>query len=239
MPLENGDNVLFWNGDDIELRPYNAADYAIADYLLIAKNLGKLRERVGADPLILDIGAGICTQAFALRDAGLAWPIYNLDLFSNALEIGAKVAQALAVKDIHFGQVNVLGALTNDQNRSVLTSTIKGLAGTRPIVVISRFAIHPFFSIREYQNLFLWLLNEVGVAGGAHLEMCGYHTKAYRRLCQKVGVPLKLANKTVNEAGDPLHFLLSVPGVETIERQELWPHYLSTMFPSYAAWSRQ
>jgi len=55
--------------------------------------------------------------------------------------------------------------------------------------------------------------------------------------CQKVGVPLKLANKTVNEAGDPLHFLLSVPGVETIERQELWPHYLSTMFPSYAAWS--
>ena len=103
-------------------------------------------------------------------------------------------------------------------------------------MILSRYAIHAFFTPPEYQRLFKFFLEDLGAVAGVHLEMCEAGKPTYNRMCEVARQNLVVAKKVVAAEGDTLAYLESHSAIEVVLRQEVWPHELTTRFPSFLSW---
>jgi hypothetical protein len=236
-PVKGGEVLKFWNGSAVQDVRFEDNDFEVPDYVALAKKIIEMGKLIGHPaPLVLDLGAGPCLQAIALRAAGCSYPILNLDWIDEALEIGRRLSAKLRLQDIHFCKADMNVELADPHRAMDFRARILNHAGDRPIIAVSRFSIHPFYSIEECQRLFAFLTGGIASKAGVHLEMCGHRTDAYEELCHQLGVSLLVAEMIDNEPGDPLSYLERLPTIRVHERFQLWPHFVTTKFPSYLSW---
>ena len=78
-PVTTGEVVKFWNGSVVEDVPFDEERFRVGDYATLAGKILKIAEGLKhPSPVILDLGAGTCTLAVALRAAGCPFPIFNI-----------------------------------------------------------------------------------------------------------------------------------------------------------------
>jgi len=234
-PVMDGEEVIHWTGSAFTSAPFSNAAYYVGEYVEFAKRILALAG--GRETLVLDLGAGTCLQAVALRVAGCNFPILNLDYFE--LIIGQRIVEGLGLSNMLFGAVDINAALAQQESAAALKRTILSAADGLPILALSRYAIHGFYTEPEYQRLFRFLLNDVGAIAGLHLEMCGHKTPTYRAMQKMSRIDLLVARKSLAADGDPLTYLQNHPQLEVIQREEVWPHHLNTRFPSFISWKRK
>lgn len=237
----DGDEVVFWDGSTLELAKFDEIGFWLSDFFSVAETITDFSQRIGHQrPTVIDLGAGSCIQSVILRETGFQGKIFNFDCLKRALAVGERIAKRYDLKDILFGHVDLSGVLQSKEKSAALREDILGHADGAPVIVISRYAIHPFFSIPEYERLFDFLLNDLEAKAGIHLEMCGNHTDDYKTIVSLSNNPaIRVANKLRNEKGDPLSYLAAHPAITPITRYGVWPHYLFTRFPSYLSWVRK
>lgn len=227
--VKDGTPAVFWDGRELGLRPYNAKEHALWDYAILAKRIKRLATK---DTLIVDIGAGTSLQAIILRVMGCDAPILSLEMFMSALEIGKTICSSLGLKDIYFGAAN----LTNPEG---LRELGKMLPSDRPMIVISRHVLYPFFNEQEFSRLFDYLIRERKVAAGVHLERVGRFTPTFLRIQEAYGSTLKTPPKHEGVTDDPIQHLFTRPDITVGEHHEVWPHFINTYFPRYLQWTRK
>lgn len=222
---------LFYDGSALKAVPLDMQAHRLGAFVDLARKI----QGFAGEPLVVDLGAGTCIQAIVMRACGLNNPVLNLDVFKTALEIGEKLCSTLGIQDVHFSAVD----LTNSANHEPLTTAIRRLADSRPIIVISRYAIYPFYDAREYAGLFDYLIRDVRVDGGVHLERTGRFTPTFKALQASVSGSFTISRKHQTKLDDPLGYLISRPDVEVIEHTEIFPHYVNEYFPRYLGWKRK
>ena len=225
----DGTRAIFWNGQELGLKPYNAKTLAFSDFELLAQRIMRLAP---SDAFIVDLGAGTSIQSVVLRAQGCTLPVLSLDLFPSALEIGRILCSSLRLKDISFGAFN----LTIPAQLSRLRDE---LPKNRPIILLSRQVLYPFFDEADYTRLFDFFINEVHAYGGIHLERTGRFTPAFQKIQSRFGSELPIPPKHRDKRDDPLSYLATRPDISVQERIEIWPHYVETYFPSYLSWLRR
>lgn len=233
--VSDGDQVVKWTGRAFESGTHSEFDAHVSDYFDFAERVIAIADSLSA-PMVLDLGAGTCLQTVALRAKGSALPVLNLDYFD--LAIGRKLVELLSLENVAFGHVDVVAALSSPATAADLKRTILEAAAGRPVIVLTRMSIFGFMTEPEYQRLFAFLLNDLGVAAGLHLEICGHKTSMFQKMRAMRRNDLRVASKCLQGHGEPLEYLASLDAVEVVERQEIWPHILSTRFPSFLSWRR-
>jgi len=234
--LHDGDKILFWNGQDLEIGEWHLADFEVGDYLALGQRIQEFgRER---DPLVLDLGSGTSLLAVGMRAANCSFPFLGLELFEDAIAIGELLTKSLGINDAKMAHVDISHMLDDPNRRTKLREFILQYADGRNIIAASRHAIHPFYQEGQYQRLFDFLINDLRVYGGMHLEMCGHQTATYPRLLARMSGALYLSPKLRNEHGTPLKYLSSLPSIHIVERIDIWPHFLGGRWPSFISWTR-
>lgn len=236
-PVKDGDPVRYWTGSELEERPFETSHYMVGDYLSMADKMIDLAARFSS-PVILDIGAGTCLFATALRAKGCMHRIINLDVFDSALQIGRAIVDRFGLADVGFGNVDIGYAAKNDGVRKSTTEILSAAIQGHPLIIISRFAVFPFYHPDDYGSLFDFLFHDLKAVAGMHLEMCGSKTPSYAAISRALGIEATIANKLKDQPEDPLAFVQNNHPVGTVERIEVWPHFLTTRFPSYLSWVR-
>jgi len=207
----------------------------VGDYAAFAQHVIDLS--AGRNLLVVDMGAGTCMQAIALRAYGCNLPVMNIDYFE--LSIGRTLIESLELDGMSYAHVDINTALAYPESAAHLRDTILSAAQGRKILMLSRYAIHGFFTPPEYQRLFKFFLEDLGAVAGVHLEMCGAGTPTYQRMCELAHQKLTVANKILAAEGNTLAYLEHMPGIEIVQRQEVWPHELTTRFPSFLSWKKR
>ncbi len=225
-----GDPCLYWMGDSLGQRGYDMREYKLGAFYALAQSVVRIANTLPAPPLVLDLGAGTCLQAIVLRGIGSTLPVLCLDVFQSALEIGQILCAKLGLSNIGFAGIDLSGPSLGE-----LRGIVQNF-GERPVIVLSRHAIYPFYSRAEYTRLFDYLINDLGVSAGLHLERTGRFTPSFARLQAEVPFPLKIPGKHEGKTEDPLHDLMARPDVLITDHQEIIPHYLNKYFPRYLAW---
>lgn len=233
------DYVLFWTGSACEYARYDETFYFVGDHIRIAKSIAALAESLGySDPLVVDLGAGTCIQGIALRAAGLSFPILNLDYFPWPLQIGELLATQLGLSGFLFHNIDINEQLSASKSTEDFAEFVKGIAADRPIIVTSRHALHPFFSVPEYERLFSFLTETLNADAGVHVEMCGHRTAAFLAVDTFFDGNPPVANKIKDEPGDPLTYLEQSGLVDVVERHQIWAHFVNLRYPSFISWKR-
>lgn len=234
--VREGEQVIYWNGSSFENRPFAEFDYYVGDYFIFAQRIIDTAATIGGSPLIVDLGAGTCMQAVALRAAGCDLPILNLDYFE--LAIGQRIAEGLRLDNMLFGQVDINAALANADHAAELRQAILAAAGGAPVIIISRYAIFGFFSKLEYERLMDFAIGSLSTAAGLHLEMSGHLTSTFRKMCGMSRYKLFVAPKCLASEGNFPGYLETRSDVEIIQREEVWPYQLASRFPSFLSWRK-
>jgi len=237
--VKNGEVVKFWNGESVEDTPIDIVTMIVGDYEAIAYKVMDLAKTIGVSPIVIDLGAGLCGQSIALREAGCDFPIFNVDLFPHAIQIGRTVSEALQLADISFASIDVGKAISDTKLRKQLRDVMLDKANGRPIIIVSRYAIHSFYTPAEIKTLVDFLLDDIKAVGGVHLEFGGDRTPTYETLCAQMGMNLPVSQKLLLENEDALLTIAQHPRLRVHQRQEVWPHILSDRFPSYLSWIRE
>lgn len=228
-PADGKEPAIFWDGHGLVLRPYTMEELAFWDYLLLAKRISRLATK---DTLIVDLGAGTGLQTIFLRALGCKAPVLCLEMFLPALEIGQTLSKSLNLQNVGFGALNLALA----ENLPELGNLV---GRDRPVMIISRQVLYPFFSEEQYSRLFDYLIGPLKVSAGIHLERTGRFTPAFARLQDAFGGPLKTPPKHQGMTDDPMEHLVNRPDIAVGEHHEIWPHYLGTYFPRYVQWQRR
>lgn len=227
---QEGDPVMYWDGQQLIFAPYNKRDRRLGAFFYLAERISRYASDLPREPVILDLGAGTCIQSIILRAIGFRGPILNLDVFQSALDIGKALCSALGLTDINFAGADLSAADLGH------LEPIKDFAGGRPIFVVSRYAIYPFYSAAEYGRLFDYLIRHLGIVGGVHLERTGRFTPSFEKVKAQAKFPITIPAKHVGKNDDPLAHLIGRPDVRVLEHDEISPHYVDEYFPRYLAW---
>jgi len=241
-PFADGDEVLYWDGVNLTNRVFDSETYWMWDYRKLARLIVDMAAKIAVpNPTIIDLGAGTCTLALALREAGCTFRFINLDIFERALKVGRAMTESLGVSDVLFRRIDISAALANEDERRQLRDDLLTTAGG-PIIVVSRKALHPFYAPKEAEALFDFVLRDIDAVAGIHLEMCGHLTPSFSviRAAFPGNIPTDnlIGNKLKGDLGDLFSYLSKLPKLTVQHRREIWPHYLTRQFPSLLSWSR-
>ncbi len=184
----------------------------------------------------MDIGAGTCVLAIALRAIGCEFPVLHIEADAHAIAVGMTLAKSINLKKTGYHTIDLNNAMATAEARAKLKKTIVTVAAGRPIIIVSRWSLHGFSSQAENERLLRFFIRDIGARGGVHDEMCGYLTPSYARMTSQMSVPIPVGNKLKDAAGDPLRYLETYPGIDVTERIEIRPHLISTRFPSSLCW---
>lgn len=237
--IDEGEITFYWDGSALNKVPFNWADSQYKDYYAVAKKLQDLAAVVGGDPIILDLGCGSGATAIALRDIGFTGTYVGIDFMRDAISVAQSVAEALKLTDLHWIGFDIKTAVLHGvAGTAALTRQLLYIANGRKIILTTRYAMHGFYDRAEQVLLFDYLLRDLKISAGVHVEFSGYLTTAFHALNAKFSGTLKRAPQLVENDDDTLAYIAARPGVKVYERVELWPHFLSTRFPSYLSWVR-
>lgn len=234
--VSDGEPCLYWNGAAFESRPFSEVDHYVGEYLTFGRRLIELAASVGGEPLLVDLGAGTCMQAVALRSLGCNLPILNLDFFG--LAIGQQLTESLGLSNMLFGAVDINGALAHQDTTAGLKDIILSTAAGRPIIAFSRVAVFGFYSAPEYERLMEFVINGIGAVAGLHVEACGHLTQTFQYMQREAKGKLQIAPKCLAADGDLFAYLESRTDIKVTQREEVWPHFIHTRFHSSLAWRK-
>ncbi|MGE4064061.1 MAG: hypothetical protein AB7E79_11905 [Rhodospirillaceae bacterium] len=225
----DGAPAIYWTGNALESRPFNLAEHRLRAFQIFSDKIKSLGECA-----VIDLGAGTCIQAVVLRASGSSQPVICVDVFKSALEIGETLCRKLKIEGISFAVTD----LSKPKNFEPFAKAVQSAAAGRPLVVISRHAIYPFYSEGEYTNLFDFLVRDLKVSAGLHLERTGRFTPTFQKLQAPVPFQLTFPRKHTS-TDDPLQHLTMRSDIKISEDQEIWPHFVNEYFPRFISWVRR
>lgn len=233
-PLES---VIYWNGEAVESRPWpNVAEVWSQDYRSFAECVIEVADQFPGCTII-DIGSGFgAISLYVNRERPNNFRFVNIDREAFALCAGAEFAQRHRM-NMTSVWMDISSSLQTQNEMDLLAEII----GSGPSIVITRGALHPFYTNDQYRQLFDFLLHDVRVSAGVHLEINGFRTKTFNEVARVFNEPIPIT-PFWDTKSDPFEILLARNDTEIVDRVEIWPHYQGlhmsglSHWPSYLSW---
>lgn len=247
--LEDHDRVLFWTGEGMEIAEFDAKSARVSEFLALADKITDfLSQEPERSAVIIDIGAGISAFAFYLTDclpqAGLK-PGRMVNVERDALAV--VVADLLAARLDSSGYIsNVVADLRPAINGDpelweTLRGEIKKAGSDAAVILVTRGALHPYFSDADYARLFPALIQELNPRAGFHLELVGDRTASFAEVSAFFPDRLFIDEIYLGNTSDPLALIKAQAGAWGIaihDELQVWPQFIHDRLYSYLAWTR-
>ena len=148
--------------------------------------------------------------------------------------------------DFAGGIINVVAdlrpAIGGDQELwDTLRSEIAKDGPNAAVVLVTRGALHPYFSDTDYARLFSALILELNPLAGFHLELVGDRTPAFADVSAFFPDSLFIDDVYIKNTSDPLAFLkanANTLGIAIYQELQVWPQFIHDRLYSYLAWTR-
>lgn len=237
-PAVEGMQALYWTGDDLAVKPVNVRSLWMYDFYAVAIRLIELAKAIRADaPTIIDFGSGPGTQSLALRAISCPFPVVNVDAFAEVLSVGKQIAEGLGLSDIAYIHADVRAHILAGDLQGLKREILAHVNG--PVIMVSRKAVHPFYTPDECRRLFDFAINDLRAVAGIHIEMTGHRTAAFNRLALKLpDAANNFVGNKLKVEGDPIADVSARADVKVHERVELWPHFITGQVPSFLSWTK-
>jgi hypothetical protein len=247
-PIRSDGKPIYWDGKWFTETSWPGAERAwVDDYATLATKVAAL---VANDPAsqftTIDLGSGfgglIFQIALKLRDAGLQDTSFcAIDIDHAALEFVATFAKRHHI-DVQCVQMDLRSETS--RQRSSWSDGMK--ASGRKKIVVTRSGLFTLYTDDQYDGLFRFLIDEVGITAGAHIEYLGFKTPTYHKIIRAFTTTPRISATWTECTSDPYGFLRDNAdrlGIAITEHVEIWPHFpclalpLVALWPSYLAWA--
>ncbi len=246
--LIDGEKALFWDGKGMEFAEFDAETNRISEFLALAEKISEFldcqRQR---PPLIIDIGAGFGAFALYLLDhlrrTGLTeCRFVNVERDTLAVLIGDLLVEKLELRhEITNLNADMKPALEGEE---YLWCALNSIAAERgkdcPIIVVTRGALHPYYSDVQYTKMFKAIVQRLHPRAGFHLELVGDRTPTFAAVASHFAEPLFIDPIYRDNPADPFALLKSHAddiGITIYEHIEVWPQFIHDRLFSYLSWT--
>lgn len=248
--LKDGDPALFWNGGTIEARRFDARQNEIAEFLTLAEKVAGYIERRGNGPMVvIDVGAGF--GAFSL---------YLHERLGDAARSKCRIVNverdvvALVVAELLLDQLGARSTVANiaaDMNLAVngdeslwqaLRTATADLPDDRGVVIVTRGALHPYFSDDQYRKMFGMLMQRLRPRAGFHFELVGHRAPEFAQISARLPQKSPVAEVYLSNPSDPFAVLKALAGefgIAIVEYAGAPPQFFHDRLLSYLSWQRQ
>lgn len=247
--LADNNPVLFWTGEGMEVAEFDAKSARVSEFLALAD---KIADFLIGEPhrpaVVIDIGAGISAFAFYLTDC-----LLRADLKPCRIVNVERDALAVVVADLLVTRLNSGGHIANvvaDLRPAIngdpelwetLRSEIEKAGPDAAVILVTRGALHPYFSDADYARLFPALIQHLNPRAGFHLELVGDRTPSFADVSAFFPNRLFIDEIYLRNTSDPLAFLKAQAralGIAIHEELQVWPQFIHDRLYSYLAWTR-
>lgn len=238
-----GEAPVYWNGYELVLAPWPGVPQVWCDgFSDLAQRVLAIAQQCGSsDVTIIDLGCGLGSLGFyislhAARAGIRGLRFVNLDMDKFALKFGVAFAKRHGI-DVTPALVNMHETLIDAKALDALKALINRTPGVK--ILVTRGALHPYYTTEQYKALFDFFIGAVGVKFGVHWEILGFRTKTYDRIIKSFRPPPKITATWTDWTSDPFDFLTSNTerlGIKITDRQEIWPNFPGLFMPSYSYW---
>jgi hypothetical protein len=246
-PIREGQDPVYWDGEWFRIVPWAGLERAWFDeYASLASRVIATIKPLSASPVtIIDLGCGIGTLtlhvALQARAAGLANVRFvAIDYNASGVQFCAEMAKRHGID----ARCVLMDLAHVSADPAVWPSDFISQGDKK--IVVTRGALHPYYTTAQYEEMFGFLLGRVGVTAGVHLEYLGFRTKTYEKIVGRFPEVPRISPMWTEQKSDPFRFLCENAGrlgIDIRERVEIWQHFpylklpMVAYWPSYLSWS--